>query len=83
VEALYDSAIVVLTHGPRIETKRQWRIVADRLRRIRRLRMKDPRTKLLVKQRTWRWQRRPTRNRAKYYVPPSRTRYLPPYGWWE
>jgi tetratricopeptide (TPR) repeat protein len=143
VEALYDSAIVVLTYGPSIETKRQWRIVGDRLRRIKRLRLKDPRTKLLVKQlqeirtgtrrarwdgplmpgwyvglivvallpafffrtwgsllvlsgplllaiamlyivrhRTWGWKRKPTRNRAKYYVPPHTASYPPPYEWW-
>ncbi|MBM7787865.1 tetratricopeptide repeat protein [Tenggerimyces flavus] len=50
VKALYDSAIVVLSYGPAIQTKRQWRILSDRLRRIKRLRLKDPRTKLLTKQ---------------------------------
>jgi tetratricopeptide (TPR) repeat protein len=48
VTALYDSAIVVLSDGPFIETRRQWRVVGNRLRRIQRLGMKDPRTKLLV-----------------------------------
>lgn len=50
VTALFDSAIAVLSYGPRIGSRRQWRIVGDRLRRIKRLRMRDPRTKVLVGQ---------------------------------
>lgn len=50
VTALFDSAMVVLSYGPRIGSRRQRRIVGDRLRRIKRLRMKDPRTKVLVGQ---------------------------------
>lgn len=42
--------MVTLSYGPRIGSRRQWRIVGDRLRRIKRLRMKDPRTKVVVGQ---------------------------------
>ncbi len=44
--ALYDSAMVLVMD--QIETKRQWRIVGNRLRRIERLGLKDARTKVLT-----------------------------------